>query len=173
MSTGRGRGPVLPSRCDALVRQRVLNDNWGPAWTLEALAWTLGALGYHDRAAVVLGAAHRYRQVTGARITELRPFGTLHARTRALVEEHMAAGAYAGAWQRGATAEDSVALALGIADEVRRPTGESRSDPGVTGTTAPAGMVGRENTAGGAARGATRHRTTPDDRHETEQESHA
>ncbi|AQU70439.1 BTAD domain-containing putative transcriptional regulator [Streptomyces niveus] len=114
----RGLAPL----CDALVRQRALDDNWGPAWTLETLAWTLGALGHHDRAAVVLGAAHRYRQVTGARITELRPFGTLHARTRALVQEHMAAGAYAGAWERGATAEDSIALALGIAHEVRRPT---------------------------------------------------
>ncbi|MFD6993635.1 BTAD domain-containing putative transcriptional regulator [Streptomyces sp. NPDC059943] len=114
----RGLAPL----CDALVRQRALDDNWGPAWSLETLAWTLGALGHHDRAAVVLGAAHRYRQVTGARITELRPFGALHARTRAVVREHMGAEAYTGAWQRGATAEDSIALALGIAHEVRGPT---------------------------------------------------
>ncbi|WP_329038896.1 winged helix-turn-helix domain-containing protein [Streptomyces sp. NBC_01725] len=114
----RGLAPL----CDALVRQRALDDNWGPAWSLETLAWTLGALGHHERAAVVLGAAHRYRQVTGARITELRPFGTLHARTRAVVQEHLAAEAYTSAWQRGATAEDSITLALGIAHEVHRPT---------------------------------------------------
>lgn len=113
----RGLAPL----CDALVRQRALDDNWGPAWSLETLAWTLGALGHHDRAAVVLGAAHRYRRATGARITELRPFGTLHARTRAVVRERMTAEAYTRAWRRGATAEDSVALALGIAHEVRRP----------------------------------------------------
>lgn len=104
--------------CEALVRQRAFDDNWGPAWSLETLAWTLGALGHHDRAAVVLGAAHRHRQVTGAGITGLRPFTTLHARTRGLVREHMTAEAYTEAWERGATAEDGIALALGIAHEV-------------------------------------------------------
>lgn len=106
--------------CDTLVRQRAVDDNWGPAWSLETLAWTLGALGHHDRATVVLGAAHRHRQVTGAGITGLRPFATLHARTASLVREHLAAEAYTEAWERGATAADGITLAVGIAHEARR-----------------------------------------------------
>ncbi|WP_327726270.1 winged helix-turn-helix domain-containing protein [Streptomyces sp. NBC_00487] len=112
----------LPPLCDALVRQHAIDDNWGPAWSLETLAWTLGALGHHGQAAVVLGAAHRHRQVTGATITGLRPFATLHARTQGLVRKHMAAEAYSEAWERGATAEDSIATALGIAHEIDRQT---------------------------------------------------
>ncbi|MEV0218682.1 BTAD domain-containing putative transcriptional regulator [Streptomyces sp. NPDC050704] len=108
--------------CEVLVRQRAVDDNWGPAWSLEGLAWTLGALGHHDRAAVVLGAAYRYRQVTGARIDGLQPVAALHVRTRNLVQEHMAAEAYTDAWERGATAADGVTLALGIAHEVHRRT---------------------------------------------------
>ncbi|MEU3254776.1 BTAD domain-containing putative transcriptional regulator [Streptomyces sp. NPDC006997] len=106
--------------CDALVRQRAIDDNWGPAWMLETLAWTLGALGQYEGAAVVLGAAHRHREVTGANITGLRPFAVLHTHTRALVREHLSEEAYAGAWRRGATAEDGVAMALGIARRTYR-----------------------------------------------------
>ncbi|BCL30070.1 BTAD domain-containing putative transcriptional regulator [Streptomyces aurantiacus] len=103
--------------CDALVRQRALDDNWGPAWSLETMAWTLGALGHHAWAAVVLGAAHRHRQATGSQIAGLHPLSMLHARTQDLVREHMATAAYTEAWERGATAADGITLALGIAHE--------------------------------------------------------
>ncbi|MFH8620057.1 BTAD domain-containing putative transcriptional regulator [Streptomyces sp. NPDC017979] len=109
---------ALAPLCDALVRQRAVDDNWGPAWSLETLAWTLGALGRHREAVVVLGAARRHRQVTGAQLTGLHPFAALHARTRSVVREHLSAGAYADAWERGAGDGDGIALALNIAYEV-------------------------------------------------------
>ncbi|MEU1183804.1 hypothetical protein ABZ464_40500 [Streptomyces sp. NPDC005820] len=119
--------------CDALVRQCAVDDNWGPAWTLETLAWTLGALAHHDRAAVVLGVAHQYRQVTGAGITGLHPVTTLHARTQNLVQKHMTAEAYTEAWERGATTRDGVTLALAIAREAHRETGtQAPRDPSRT-----------------------------------------
>ncbi|MFE6287643.1 BTAD domain-containing putative transcriptional regulator [Streptomyces sp. NPDC057877] len=121
--------------CDALVRQRAIDDNWGPAWMLETLAWTLAALGQYEGSAVVLGAAHRHRQVTGANITGLRPFAVLHTRTRACVREHLTEEAYAEAWQRGATAEDGVAMALGIARGTHRRTAASPARLARTGVT--------------------------------------
>lgn len=114
---GDPRRALVPL-CDALVRQRAVADNWGPAWSLETLAWTLGALGRHRQAVVVLGAARRHRRVTGAQLTGLRPFAALHARTRAVVREHLSPGAYDEAWERGAGAGDGIALALAIAHEV-------------------------------------------------------
>ncbi|MBQ1091483.1 BTAD domain-containing putative transcriptional regulator [Streptomyces sp. B93] len=112
--------------CDALVRQRAIDDNWGPAWMLETLAWTLGALGEHRGAAVVLGAAHRHRRITGAEIDRLRPFAVLHTRTRTVVRERLGERAYTEAWRRGEATEDGYALALGIARDLHRRTAAGR-----------------------------------------------
>ncbi|MEU9609794.1 BTAD domain-containing putative transcriptional regulator [Streptomyces sp. NPDC048057] len=114
---------ALVPLCDALVRQRALDDNWGPAWSLETLAWALGALGRHRQAVVVLGAARRHRRVTGAQLTGLHPFAALHARTQSVVRDHLSADAYADAWQRGAGADDGIALALTIAHEAHEAEG--------------------------------------------------
>ncbi|WP_369037793.1 BTAD domain-containing putative transcriptional regulator [Streptomyces adonidis] len=119
---------ALMPLCDALVRQHSVGDNWGPAWTLETLGWTIGALGHHTDAVVVLGTAHGYRRVTGAELTGLRPVAALHDRTTTAVREHLAAPAYTAAWERGVGAEDGIALALGIAHEVFRRT-TSGADP--------------------------------------------
>ncbi|RSN70983.1 BTAD domain-containing putative transcriptional regulator [Actinomadura sp. WAC 06369] len=108
--------------CAALVRQSSMDDRWGPAWDLELLAWTMSALGHHRHAARLLGAAHRQRQVTGAALTGLKPILLHHTRARNRVREHLEPRAYTDAWQGGADAEDGVALALGIADELRRGT---------------------------------------------------
>ena len=117
---------ALSPLCDALVRQRAIDDRWGPAWTSETLAWTASVLGRHHHAARLLGAAHRQRQVTGAALTGLEPFHVQHTRAKNRAREHLEAEAYAEAWQSGADAEDGVALALGIADEVFRQTTANR-----------------------------------------------
>lgn len=113
---------ALAPLCAALVRQSSMDDRWGPAWDLEMLAWAVSALGHHRHAARLLGAAHRQRQVTGAALTGLKPILLHHTRTKDRVREHLEPQAYTEAWQCGAHTEDGVALALGIADELRRGT---------------------------------------------------
>ncbi|MFI0405885.1 BTAD domain-containing putative transcriptional regulator [Actinomadura sp. 3N508] len=110
---------ALTPLCDSLVRQRDMDDRWGPAWGLEVLAWAVGALGHHRHAARLLGAAHHRRQVTGAALAGLKPFHVQHVRATNRVRECLEPQAYADAWECGANAEDGVALALGIASEVR------------------------------------------------------
>ncbi|QFG24803.1 BTAD domain-containing putative transcriptional regulator [Actinomadura sp. WMMB 499] len=111
---------ALTPLCDSLVRQRAMDDRWGPAWGMETLAWAVSALGHHDHAARLLGAAHRRRRVTGAALAGLKPLHVQHTRAENRVREHVAPRAFAEAWQSGADAEDGLALALGVADEVRR-----------------------------------------------------
>ncbi|MBE1536708.1 BTAD domain-containing putative transcriptional regulator [Actinomadura algeriensis] len=120
-----GRAPV--PLCDALVRQQAVHDHWGPAWIVETLAWTVGALGHHHHAARLLGAAHRQRQATGAALAGLKPLLALHTRTTAQLREHLGASAYAEAWRHGAGSEDPVAFSLGIAHKIFRRTA---GDPG-------------------------------------------
>ncbi|MEV4002392.1 BTAD domain-containing putative transcriptional regulator [Actinomadura sp. NPDC049753] len=121
---------ALTPLCDALLRQRAMDDRWGPAWGMETLAWTAGVLGHHHHAARLLGAAHRQRQVTGAALTGLRPFHLHHTRTENRVREHLEPQAYTEAWQSGASAGDVVALALGAADEIRLRTAADRDTSG-------------------------------------------
>ncbi|MES9604646.1 MULTISPECIES: BTAD domain-containing putative transcriptional regulator [Actinomadura] len=131
---GDPSGALLPL-CDALVRQRRIDDRWGPAWALETLAWAASALEHHHHAAQLLGAAHRQRQVTGAALTGLIPLHVQHTRAKDRAREHLEAEAYAEAWQIGGDAEDGVTLALGIADEVfrqRTPTTTPLRDRGPT-----------------------------------------
>ncbi|HSA53588.1 MAG TPA: BTAD domain-containing putative transcriptional regulator, partial [Yinghuangia sp.] len=110
---------LMPLR-DALVRQHAMDDNWGPAWAVETLAWVLGALERPEHSARLLGAAHRLRRMTGVALTGLRPFHHLHLGTERVVRQRLEPQAYAKAWQRGATADDAVALAVDIAHETHR-----------------------------------------------------
>ncbi|WP_243711296.1 BTAD domain-containing putative transcriptional regulator [Actinomadura sp. KC216] len=111
---------ALAPLCDALVRQRDIDDRWGPAWGLETLGWTVSVLGHHRHAARLLGAAHHRRQVTGAALDGLKPLHVQHVRAVNRVRECLEPRAYTESWEFGAGAEDGVALALGIASEIRR-----------------------------------------------------
>ncbi|MES9537842.1 BTAD domain-containing putative transcriptional regulator [Actinomadura sp. NPDC000600] len=121
---------ALTPLCDALLRQRAMNDRWGPAWGVETLAWTASVLGNHHHAARLLGAAHRQRQVTGAALTGLRPFHLHHTRTETRVRERLDPAAYTEAWQHGARAADGIALALAVANDLRLQTAADQSTPG-------------------------------------------
>ncbi|WP_262403226.1 ATP-binding protein [Actinomadura sp. CNU-125] len=119
-------GRALMPLCGALVRQRAMDDRWGPAWVMEVLAWTVGGLGHHDHAARLLGAAHHQRRVTGAALAGLEPLHVLHARTTSRVREHLGSPAYTEAWRQGAESADGTALSLGIAHEVFQRTAAGR-----------------------------------------------
>jgi predicted ATPase len=104
---------------DSLVRQRAMADNWGPAWGVETLAWTLDALGEHTHAARMLGVAHGLRHRVGVALPGLRPFHDMHVRTVDSVRAALGDDAYAAARSEAAY-EDGLALALRTARDVHR-----------------------------------------------------
>ncbi|WP_345674865.1 BTAD domain-containing putative transcriptional regulator [Yinghuangia aomiensis] len=107
---------LMPLR-DALLRQRALDDNWGPAWGVETLAWVLAALERPAHSAELLGAAARLRRATGVALEGLRPFHDLHADAKHLVRQRLGPRVFDEAWQRGAAGDDAVAVAVEIAHE--------------------------------------------------------
>ncbi|TDB97993.1 BTAD domain-containing putative transcriptional regulator [Actinomadura sp. 7K534] len=122
---------ALPLLRDAVVRQRAVEDEWGPVWDVEALAWTAAAVGHHRHAAVLLGAAHRMRTATGVAMIGLSPFQAAHAETVRLVRGALAEDSYADAWSRGDTAEDVAGLVLAVTDEISAaPPGRRREVTG-------------------------------------------
>ncbi|MER6829709.1 BTAD domain-containing putative transcriptional regulator [Streptosporangium sp. NPDC000563] len=96
---------------DSLRRQYDIDDRWGPVWGLETLAWTVAATGRHDRAAELLGAAHRLRRTTGVALIGLRPFHDAHAEAERLMKNALGACGYSLAFERGARNTDVIGLA--------------------------------------------------------------
>ncbi|MFI0975494.1 ATP-binding protein [Streptomyces sp. NPDC021093] len=112
---------IAPMR-GALVRQHGLGDRWGPVWNVESLAWAVAATGHHHhRAARLLGAAHRLREITGIALIGLRPLHDVHLETVELVRTALGPQGYEEAWERGTAAEDLVALALELTDDDAAP----------------------------------------------------
>lgn len=103
---------------DALVRQRAIGDDWGPVWDLEVMAWAAAAVGWHERAVELLGAAHRLRRSTGVAMTGLRPFHDARTEAERVIANVLTPEARAAAWKRGSTTPDGVALALRMTDEI-------------------------------------------------------
>ncbi|WP_326823559.1 BTAD domain-containing putative transcriptional regulator [Streptosporangium sp. NBC_01756] len=96
---------------DSLRRQHDIDDRWGPVWGSETLAWSIAAVGHHEHAAELLGAAHRLRRTTGVALIGLRPFHDAHAEADFLVRSALGVRAYATAFERGAGTEDLLGLA--------------------------------------------------------------
>jgi len=96
---------------DALRRQYDIDDHWGPVWGLETLAWTVAATGRHDRAAELLGAAHRLRRAAGVTLIGLRPFHEAHTEAERLLKNALGACGYSMAFERGARNTDVIGLA--------------------------------------------------------------
>jgi predicted ATPase/DNA-binding SARP family transcriptional activator len=109
---------ALPLLRDAIVRQCAVEDEWGPVWDVEALAWVVAALGRHRHAAVLLGIAHRMREATGVVMIGIPPFQAAHAEAEQRIRHALDEKSYTQAWKQGLTAGDGVRLALETLDEV-------------------------------------------------------
>jgi predicted ATPase/DNA-binding NarL/FixJ family response regulator len=92
-------------------------DNWGPAWTLATLGWTAAALGEHDRAAMLMGAADRHLQRIGIDTNQLTMLAALGAAAVTEVRTALGATAYATARKRGARLDYNAAVAAALADD--------------------------------------------------------
>jgi hypothetical protein len=114
---------------ESIIRQRAIQDEWGPTWNVEALAWTAAAVGHHQDAAVLLGAAHRMRKATGIAMIGLAPFHTAHLEAEHQIRQALTEQAYADAWEQGATTHDGIGLALATMDRLSAALGRTSSRP--------------------------------------------
>ncbi|WP_431910048.1 ATP-binding protein [Nonomuraea jabiensis] len=101
---------------DALSRQHALDDRWGPAWMLEALAWVTAAdCRAAERAAFLLGVAENLRRLIGVSLSGFRPFAVAHDRCAADLREFLSDNGYETAFRRGLNLDfhDAIADAVG------------------------------------------------------------
>jgi non-specific serine/threonine protein kinase len=106
-----------------------LDDQRGTAVGLEALAWGVGALGQHKRAAHLLGAADVLWDSTGASIAVLVPdLVCEHDKSVAAARAALGDQAYAAAFRRGQ--EMPLAQVLTDAELTRRSTRLGQRDVG-------------------------------------------
>jgi predicted ATPase/DNA-binding CsgD family transcriptional regulator len=104
----------------------------GTALGLEALAWAVGALGQHKRAAHMLGAADVLWDSTGASIATLLPELVCdHDKSVAAARAALGDQAYAGAFRRGR--QMPLAQVLRDAEHGRRSTRLGQRDVGGAG----------------------------------------
>jgi DNA-binding CsgD family transcriptional regulator len=110
-----------------------LDDQLGTALGLEALAWGVGALGQHKRAAHVLGAAEVVWESSGASIATVMPeLVGEHDKSVAAVRAALGDQAYAAAFRRGR--QMPLAEALDAAEHTRRSTRSGQVDAGGAGS---------------------------------------
>jgi DNA-binding CsgD family transcriptional regulator len=110
-----------------------LDDQLGTALGLEALAWGVGALGQHKRAAHMLGAAEMLYDSTGASIATLFPeLVSEHDKSVAAARAALGDQTYAAAFRRGR--QMPLAHALDDAEHTRRSTRSGQVDAGGGGS---------------------------------------
>jgi non-specific serine/threonine protein kinase len=110
-----------------------LDDQRGTAVGLEALAWGVGALGQHKRAAQLLGAADVLWDSTGASIATLLPeLVGEHDKSVAAARAALGDQAYAAAFRRGR--QMPLAQVLHDAEPTRRSTRLGQRDVGGAGS---------------------------------------
>jgi len=99
---------------DALSLQRPIGDQWGPVWSVEALAWAAAAMGEFEYAARLFGAADQMRKLTGAVMSGLRTFAEQRAEAERLVRSVLTPEQYAAAYRQGSllTWDEVFTLAL-------------------------------------------------------------
>ena len=126
-------------------------DNWGPAWTLATLGWTAAALGDHDRAAMLMGAADRHLQRIGIDTTQLTMLATLGAAAVSEARTALGATAYTATRKRGARLDYNAAVAAALSDDPvsghgagAQPVGETiNGDVGIIGNNVEATQLSR------------------------------
>jgi non-specific serine/threonine protein kinase len=110
-----------------------LDDGLGTALGLEALAWGVGAMGQHKRAAHILGAAEVLWDSTATSIATLMPeLGSEHDKSVAAARAALGDQAYAGAFRRGR--QMPLAQVLDDAEHTRRSTRSEQVQAGGVGS---------------------------------------
>ncbi|NKQ58692.1 ATPase [Amycolatopsis sp. K13G38] len=123
-----------PQRATALLREAIamrLSDRTQLAFAIGALAWCAQAMGQHERAAGLLGAAQAVWLLSGARVAESRPYQTLNEQCAERSRAALGAQAYQAAFDAAASFGPDEAISFALAEKAGKPrTVERRSSPG-------------------------------------------
>jgi non-specific serine/threonine protein kinase len=129
-------GRAVELQCSSLEIKLGLDDQLSTAISLEALAWGVGALGQHKRAAQMLGLAEVLWDSTGNSLANLMPdLVSEHDKSVAAARAALGDQAYAAAFRRGT--QMPLARALDNAEHTRRSTRSGQLDAGGAGFLTP------------------------------------
>jgi non-specific serine/threonine protein kinase len=108
--------------------RRDLRDLTGLGWSLESLAWAESALGHHERAATLLGAADRHWEVMGRPLQTYQHMYPFHEACDQSAREQLGDEHFEAAFGRGRAfgTDDGVSYAL---DEHPAETARAASEP--------------------------------------------
>jgi non-specific serine/threonine protein kinase len=109
----------LPQAAE-LIRQsialrRTIRDLTGLGWSQESLAWAESALGDHERAATLLGAADRLWEIMGRPLRTYQHLYPSHEACVRSAEEQLGSTRFEAAFERGRalSIDEGIAYALG------------------------------------------------------------
>jgi predicted ATPase/DNA-binding CsgD family transcriptional regulator len=107
-------------RAVALIQQsidlrRTIRDLTGLGWSQESLAWAESALGHHERAAMLLGAADRLWEIMGRPLRTYQHLYPSHEACVRSAEEQLGTTRFEAAFERGRalSIDEGIAYALG------------------------------------------------------------
>lgn len=107
-------------RAAELIRQsidlrRTIRDLTGLGWSQESLAWAESALGHHEQAATLLGAADRLWEIMGRPLRTYQHLYPSHEACVRTAEEQLGTTRFEAAFERGRalSIDDGIAYALG------------------------------------------------------------
>ncbi|WP_385911949.1 ATP-binding protein [Terrabacter sp. GCM10028922] len=107
-------------RAVALIQQsidlrRTIRDLTGLGWSQESLAWAESALGHHERAATLLGAADRLWEIMGRPLRTYQHLYPSHEACVRSAEEQLGTTPFEAAFERGRalSIDEGIAYALG------------------------------------------------------------
>ena len=98
---------------EALRRFQAIDDMWGCGWTMETLSWACAAAGYHDRAALLLGASAKLWSDIGLRLYQPGPFAMGHEQAAGMLRAALGQRAFDAAVAEGAEMGFGRAVAIG------------------------------------------------------------
>jgi non-specific serine/threonine protein kinase len=98
---------------EALRRFQAIDDMWGCGWTMETLSWACAAAGYHDRAALLLGASAKLWSDIGLRLYQPGPFALGHEQAAGMLRAALGERAFDAAIAEGAEIGFARAVAIG------------------------------------------------------------
>ena len=107
-------------RATALIQRsielrRSIRDLTGVGWSQETLAWAESALGHHERAATLLGAADRLWEIMGRPLRTYQHMYPSHEACVRSAEEHLGREQFEAAFEggRALSIDEGIAYALG------------------------------------------------------------
>lgn len=102
--------------------RRTIRDLTGLGWSQETLAWGESALGHHDRAATLLGAADRLWEIMGRPLRTYQHLYPSHEACVRTAREQLGSKGFAAAFERGRALSIDEGIAYALDEQPAAPT---------------------------------------------------